>query len=93
MLAVALLSALTFAGCTTTVIDAKKAREAVRDDVERKTGVEIRSVSCPKDVEVYPNATFSCRVVAGDGRVAEVELRIRNFEADVETLSIESAPG
>ena len=93
MLPLALFPALALAGCTTTVIDAKKAREAVRDDVERKTGVEIRSVFCPKDVEVYPNETFTCRVVAGDGRVAEVKLRIRNFEADVETLSIESTPG
>lgn len=79
-------------GCANTVIDARKAREAVRDDVERKTGVAVRSVSCPTDVEVFPGETFSCRVVARDGRVAEVELRIRNFEADVETVSIERAP-
>jgi hypothetical protein len=88
-----LVAVAALTGCSSTVIDARKAREAVRDDVERKTGVAVRSVSCPTDVEVFPNETFSCRVVAGDGRVAEVELRIRNFEADVETISIEAAPG
>ena len=92
LLPLALFPVLVLAGCTGTVIDAKKARQAVRDDVERKTGVEVRSVSCPSDVEVFPGETFSCRVVAEDGRTAEVELRIRNYEADVETVSIERAP-
>ena len=88
-----LVAVAALTGCSSTVIDARKAREAVRDDVERKTGVEVRSVSCPIDVEVFPNETFTCRVVAEDGRTAEVELRIRNFEADVETVSIEAVPG
>lgn len=79
---------LVLAGCGGQVIDAKKAREAVAEDVERKTGVEVRSVSCPKDVEISPGVTFTCRVIAMDGRKADVELRIRNFEADVTTVSI-----
>jgi hypothetical protein len=90
-LSATLAGALLLVGCGGTVIDAKKAREAVGEDVERKTGVEVRSVSCPSDVEIVPGDTFTCRVVAADGRTAEVELRIRNFEADVETVSIDPA--
>lgn len=92
-LGVALLAStlVASAGCAGTVIDSRKAREAVAEDVERKTGVEVRSVSCPSDVEVRPGETFRCRVVAADGRTAEVALRIRNFDADVETISIRSA--
>jgi len=89
----AVAAALLLVGCGDTVIDAKKAREALAEDVERKTGVEVRSVSCPTDVEVFPGEEFTCRVVSRDGRTADVVLRIRNFEADVETVSISPAGG
>lgn len=79
--------------CAGTVIDDRKAREAIKDDVQRKTGVEVKAVSCPRDVEVDPGTSFTCVVVAEDGRRAEVRLRILNFDADVETISISPGRG
>ena len=91
VLVLALVTSLGLVACAGTVVDDRKASEAVRDDVQRKTGVQVKSVSCPTDVEVVPGRKFTCRVVAADGRAADVELRIRNFDADVQTVSIERA--
>lgn len=88
-----LLAVGALTACAGTVIDDKKAREAIKDDVQRKTGVEVRTVACPRDVEVEPGASFTCLVVAEDGRRAEVRLRILNIEADVETISITPVRG
>ncbi|MFM9054590.1 MAG: DUF4333 domain-containing protein [Solirubrobacterales bacterium] len=88
-----LLVAGVLTACAGTVIDDKKAREAIKDDVQRKTGVEVKAVSCPRDVPVDPGRSFTCVVVAEDGRRAEVRLRIRNFDADVETISITPVRG
>lgn len=77
------------AGCAGTVVDPVKAREAIADDVQRKTGVGVGRVSCPSEVEVVPGDVFFCEVTAVDGRRARVGVRILNRDADVRLLGLE----
>jgi hypothetical protein len=82
------LAVLALAGCTDKVIDDDKAEDAVQADLERGLEVKVESVDCPSDVEVDPQQTFECTVVAANGDVATATLRIRNEDADLRFIAL-----
>lgn len=84
---------LLLAGCASTEVDEKRAREAILYDVEQKTGVKVDWVKCPSGVEVVPGTEFECRVKAGDGRVAIARMEVLNLDADVRFVSLKAAGG
>ena len=87
-LAVLVASVVLGAGCAGTVIDSQKAEDAIADNVETATRVEVESVVCPDDVEVDPGARFDCEVTTTDGRRAVAELRVLNEDADVRVIRL-----
>jgi hypothetical protein len=87
-LAVALaLAALALTACGDTVIDASKAEDAIRDNVEHTLNVKIDGVDCPSDVKVEAGRSFQCTVTARNGRRATAMLKILNSDADVRFVS------
>jgi hypothetical protein len=83
LLATLIVPAALVAGCAGTVIDSQKAEDAIADNVETATRVQVETVSCPDDVEVEAGARFDCEVTTSDGRRAVAELKILNQDADV----------
>lgn len=48
-----------FGGST---LDTVKVESMIKEMITSQIGVEVQSVSCPKDVEIAANATFQCQV-------------------------------
>jgi Domain of unknown function (DUF4333) len=65
--------ALAGAGCSEQ-IDTAKAERSIKTGIESKTsgGVPVRSVSCPKDVEVKKGKSFDCTVTGTNGKKATI---------------------
>lgn len=83
-----LVPVVALAGCAGTVIDSQKAEDAIADNVETATRVQVKTVTCPDDVEVATGARFDCEVTTADGRRAVVELKILNEDADVRVVRL-----
>jgi hypothetical protein len=69
------LPALVAAGCTKK-IDTNKAERSIKVGLESRTsnGLNIASVSCPKNVEVKKGDTFTCTVKGSNGKTARVNV-------------------
>lgn len=46
-------------GCTPS-FDSKQVEGVIQEGFVQKTGIEVESVSCPKDIELKANNTFEC---------------------------------
>jgi predicted ATP-binding protein involved in virulence len=87
----ALLAALAVAvaasGCGgDTVIDATKAEGAIATNLERSLHEKVTSVECPSGQKVEVGATFTCAIDYSNGKHATVTLKIRNKDADTDTV-------
>lgn len=80
-----LATAFAAGGCGETVIDDAKIEDTIQADVEKTRGEKVESVDCPQP-EVDPGATFTCKVSYPDGKQATVTLKIRNEDADLDTV-------
>lgn len=79
----AVVSGGVLAACGTTVIDQGKAEKAIKDNLV-KAGGQIKSVSCPKDVESKANKTFECAIIsAKDGSTIHVTMHIKDSKGNV----------
>ena len=86
------LGAIAFAGtgCGETVIDVAKVQEATKASLEHSLREMIVAVDCPSGQKVEPGRTFTCAVDFSDGKQATVTLRIRNKDADVSVVGLET---
>ncbi|MFA9399963.1 MAG: DUF4333 domain-containing protein [Acidobacteriota bacterium] len=85
---VLLVPVIALAGCAGTVIDSRKAEDAIADNVESATGVTVTSVTCPDDVDVEAGKSFECEVATANGSGAVAELEILNEDADVRVVRL-----
>jgi Domain of unknown function (DUF4333) len=86
----AILAAALLAGCGGTVIDKSKLDETTQVSLERSLHEKIRSVDCPSDLSVDPGTTFKCDLVFPNGKRDSAILKIRNKDADVSIVGLES---
>ena len=86
------LCAVTIAttGCRETVIDQVKAEETTQASLEDSLHEKIKTVDCPSGQEVDPGATFTCTVVFSDDSREIATLKIRNKDADVSIVGLET---
>jgi hypothetical protein len=78
------------AGCGETIIDSKKTEDTIQASLEKSLHEKIRAVSCPSDQEVEPGATFTCTVKFSDGSEEVATLKIRNKDADISLVGLET---
>jgi hypothetical protein len=60
------LGSLALTGCKTK-IDGSKVEDAIKSGVKEKVGAEMKSVTCPKDVEAKAGDSFECKGSAATG--------------------------
>lgn len=61
------IAALIATGCGGQRIDVPKASKLIQSAVEEQLGTDVKSISCPVEVEVEAKATFDCIVTGNDG--------------------------
>jgi hypothetical protein len=89
-LILALAAAALLSACGETVIDPAKAEDAIQADLEKSLHENIQSVECPADEKVESGRTFTCTVNYADGEQAIATLKIRNEDADVSFVGLET---
>jgi hypothetical protein len=85
----ALAVALMVAGCGDTVVDSTKAGDTAQASLEKSLHEKITSVECPSGQKVEVGKKFTCTVVFPHGRQEIVTLKIRDKDADLNTVGIE----
>jgi hypothetical protein len=83
-------AAIVASGCGETVIDHVKAQETIEASLEKSLHEKITSVQCPSGVKVETGATFTCTVDFSNGSHEIATLKIRNEEADVSLVGLET---
>jgi Domain of unknown function (DUF4333) len=78
-------------GCGETVIDSTKAEEATQASLEGSLHEKIASVECPSGQKVEPGKHFGCTVDFSNGSKETVILKIRNKDADVSIVGLETS--
>ncbi len=87
LLAAVAAAALGASGCgSPAVLDGPRSEERIAERLAEAYEVEVRSVTCPDDVEVEEGATFPCTARIGDERV-EVDVRQSDGEGTLEVAS------
>ena len=77
------LGAAALAACGEAHIDDGKAETAIQRDLTRRTGIVVRSVSCPDDVKVKRGGQFRCEAIARNGDRAQVLVTQRDDDGTV----------
>jgi hypothetical protein len=83
-------AAIVAAGCGETVIDSTKAEDTIQASLEKSLHEKIKSVECPSDVEVEAGKSFTCTVDFADGSRKTATLKIRNKDADIDLVGLET---
>lgn len=68
------------------VLDGPRSEDRIGDRLAEAYGVEVRSVTCPDDVEVEEGGTFTCTARVGEG---SVDVDVRQTDGDG-TLEVEA---
>jgi Domain of unknown function (DUF4333) len=63
---------LVTAGCGSDTVDASKAEEGIESASLGASTIQVKSASCPEDVEQKDGGTFTCDVALDDGGEAQV---------------------
>jgi NAD(P)H-hydrate repair Nnr-like enzyme with NAD(P)H-hydrate epimerase domain len=84
------LLAVLLVGCGGTVVDPVKTEDTLQASLEKSFHEKITSVDCPSGQDVTPGATFKCEVTFSDDKRKAALLKIRDKEADLTTLGLES---
>jgi hypothetical protein len=61
------VAALAATGCGEQQIDVEKSAKLIQSAVEEQVGADVKSISCPDEVKVKANDTFTCLVTGKDG--------------------------
>jgi hypothetical protein len=83
-------AAIVASGCGETVIDPVKAEDTIQASLEKSLHEKIKSVDCPSDVKVEAGKAFTCTVDFSKGSQEIATLKIRNEEADVSLVGLET---
>jgi hypothetical protein len=75
-------------GCGETVIDSAKTEDALEANLSKSLETKVAAVDCPSDVEVEPQATFTCTVELANGETETATLEILNEDADVSVTKL-----
>ncbi len=74
--------ALSFAGCKPR-IDGEKAETAIKAGVKAQTGEDLKSLTCPRDLEAKADATFECKGLSSEGAVVIITVTIKDTDGNV----------
>jgi hypothetical protein len=77
------LAALALTGCGKEVVDTGNAERRIAESVAGQVKAQVRSVSCPDDVEAKRGDEFTCTVTGGDGTKAPIRVRQEDDEGNV----------
>jgi hypothetical protein len=80
------LSAALLVGCSvgTTTIDSDKAEKEITKGFEQQVpGSEVKSLSCPDDVEAKKGETAECDITLADGKKGTINVRVLNEDGDI----------
>lgn len=88
LLVPALAAALLASGCGETVIDYRKADEALQASLEHSLHRKVAAADCPSGEKVETGREFECEVRFSDGERMVATLRIRNADADVSVVNL-----
>jgi hypothetical protein len=81
--ALAASAALALTACGTGRLDMENVERQVKRGVEQQVGIRLKSVECPKDVEIRAGHTFHCRVITTGGDSASVRVTQRDDAGNV----------
>jgi hypothetical protein len=76
-------AALVLTACGTGRLDMEKVERQIKLGVEQQVGIRLKSVACPKDVEIRAGHTFHCRVITTGGDSASVRVTQRDDDGNV----------
>jgi hypothetical protein len=82
--------AVLLAGCGGTTVDPVKLEDTLQASLERSFHEKITEVDCPSGRKVDPGSTLTCVVTFSDDKRKTALLEIRDKEADISTLGLES---
>jgi hypothetical protein len=82
--------AVFLAGCGGTTVDPVKLEDTLQASLEKSFHEKITAVDCPSGQKVDPGATLTCEVTFSDDKRKAALLEIRDKEADITTLGLES---
>lgn len=85
------LAVLVAAGCGGTEIDPRKVEDQIEANVESTLGKKVSAVECPSGVAVEPKTKFTCTVRFKSGNVETATLLIRDEDANLSLLSLQSS--
>lgn len=64
-------------------LDTGKAQDKIKEGIEKQTGVKVKSVACPDNVELKKGDTFNCTATASDGSKATVKVTQTSDSGDI----------
>jgi hypothetical protein len=82
--------AVALAGCGGTTVDPVKLEDTLQASLEKSFHEKITAVDCPSGQKVDPGATLTCEVTFSDDKRKAALMEIRDKEADITTLGLES---
>jgi Domain of unknown function (DUF4333) len=82
--------AVSLVGCGGTTVDPVKLEDTLQASLEKSFHEKIIDVECPSGQKVDPGATLTCVVTFSDDKRKVALLEIRDKEADISTLGLES---
>jgi len=74
------LAAFGLAACGTTTLDAEDLENQLRQQFTQSSGVQIRAVECPEDIEPETGRRFDCQVTGPSGAQATANVELTNDE-------------
>jgi len=79
------LAATALGGCSFgSTIDSDKAEKEITKGFEQQVpGSEVKSLSCPDDVEAKKGETAKCVITLGDGKKGTINVRVLNDDGDI----------
>jgi hypothetical protein len=76
-------AALALTACGTARLETEKLEARIKRGVEQQVGIRLKSVDCPKDIEIRAGHTFHCRVITTGGDSASVQVRQKDDKGNV----------
>jgi len=65
------------------VLDTAQVKSQIRAQIERQTGADVATVTCPQDVKAAAGDTFTCRATGSDGSTAAITVVQTNGDGEL----------
>lgn len=69
-------------GCSN-YIDGEKVESAISTGLQKQTGLEIKTVTCPEKEPIETDATFQCDVTVSDGQTFKADVTQQDDEGNI----------